>query len=333
MSNVEALKDRLLSEPIGQLCMINFVDGCACKVIDKALTKEFLNTWAGAAVKLTSLDEVFGGFRLCKESDVKYQSQSGISLDTKVDSLFTVMEYKHIRDHIHDDVSSNDLALANDIYTDFLEADASEWPDLERQLKDLGAINVKLSTSKGLKRSPMSVVWLSTAHPGEPLKEDICYKSPVGYDADTARQNLGLVHIYKKPGEAPPLLVALEIDVDEVPSSLGIWRPTQLDAETHARFRGAFGDLRKRATGWGRTVHLHKLSDKIGELGAPEAVTLNFSPSTMRLWFLGYPRLADDDGSNKNGEFVHKIARGRFTDCGAGSGSSTIAGRFLSLCR
>ena len=312
--------------------MINFVDGSSCKVIEEGLAKEFLDNWADAASGLSTLDEVLGSLRPCKESDPKYQTKTGIPLTTTASSFFTVVEYKHIRGHIADSVLAGELALAEDIYTDFIRASRAEWPDLETQLKGLGTINVRLASGKGLKRSPKNIVWVSTARPGVALEEDVCHKSSGDSEADTARENLGLVHISKRPSEPPPLLVALEINAPEVPSSPGIWRPTQLDAETHTRFRGAFGDLRKNAKDWGRTIHLHKLSDKNGELGAPESVTLSFSPGNLRLWFLGYPRLRVDDGRSKDDEFVNKIARGRLSDHAGPGSTSTIVRRFLSLC-
>ncbi len=333
MSKLKALKKNLESGVAGQLCMINFVDGASCKVIDCSLAKDFIDNWADAASSLPTLDEVLGSLRSTKESDPKYQRNSGIPISSSASSLFVVLDYKHVRGQLSDHTLAGELALAEDIYTDYLSSSPADWPDLETQLKDLGSLNVTFAVGKGLKRSSKNIVWVSTARPGEPLSETICFCSSGDSDADTARENLGLVHIFRKPGEPPPVLVALEIDKSDIPSSPGLWRPTQIDAEVHTRFRGAYGDLRKNAAGWGRTVHLHKLSDRNGELGAPEAVTISFRPGSARLWYLGYPRLRVEDGSVKDEEFVRNVARGRLSGSTGTGSPSTISRRFIALCR
>ena len=334
MSRIDTLTNNLASGDIGQLCMINFVDSAACKVIDRTLTKNFLVTWADAAYGLQTLDEVLGIIRPIKEADPKYQSNSGIPIQLTVESMFTVMEYEYIRGHLSDETLASELALAEDIYTDYLRSDSFDWTDLEMQLKNIGPQNATFAKGKGLKRSSRNTVWLSTTRPGEPLNEEICYSSSGESEADTARDNLGLVHIALKPGDPPPILVAIEINRSDIPSSPGIWRPTQIDAGEHTRFRGAFGDLRKNAIGWGRAINLRKLSDRNGELGAPESVTLNFQPKSARFWFLGYPRLKVNDASEiKDKKFVRNISRGRFFSSTRTSSSSNITRRFLALCR
>jgi hypothetical protein len=332
LSKLEKIKNNLESGYTGQLCMINFVDGVSCKVIDGTLAKDFINTWANAASSLPTLDEVLGSLRPTKESHPKYQSNSGIPIRPSTNSLFTVMDYKYIRGHLSNHTLAGELALAEDIYTDYLSSSPADWSDLETELKDLGSFNVTFAVGKGLKRSFKNIVWVSRARPGEPLSEAICFSSSGDSDADTARENLGLVHISRKPDKPPPILVALEIDKSDIPSPPGLWRPTQIDAEAHTRFRGAYGDLQKNATGWGRAIHLHKLSDRNGELGAPEAVTLNFRPERARLWYLGYPRLCVDDGSVKDEEFVRNVAHGRLSGSTGTGSPSTISRRFLALC-
>lgn len=332
LSKIEKLRENLDSCLNGQLCMINFVDGACCKVIDDALVAEFLEAWADNASKLTTIDEILGSLRPLKASDPKYQRNSGISISSPAGALFTVMKYDHIRGHLSRQTLAGELALAEDVYTEYLNSSSDDWPDLETQLKDLGTLRVSFADGKGLKRDPKNTIWVSDALPGEALSDPICYCSNGDSDADTARENLGLVHIAKNIDEPAPILVALEIQASDIPSSPGLWRPTQIDAEAHTRFRGAYGDLRKNATGWGRTIHLHKLSDRNGELGAPEAVTLSFRPRSAKLWFLGYPRLRVDDGAVKDAEFVQNVARGRLSSGNTIGSLSTISRRFTRLC-
>ena len=327
------------SSCLGKLCMINFVDSVRCGSLDVNVAEKFLNTWSKNTNHLQSVEEIMGNMRVCKEADPNFKSKTGISLKLNSAYLYTVMPYENIRGHINfsakkiksgREVYYSSINTADGFYNEYLKSPPSDWKELESELKNIGKIEVKLSSNKKIKRSAKNIVWLSTEYPGKPLSEKICHKASGVSEADTARENLGMVHIQSSHDMHPPMLVALEIDASEVPD---IWRPTQIDAENNSRFRGAYGDLRKTAINWGRTVHLKKLSDKNGELGAREGVALNFHPKNLRMWFLGYPRIPVNDGQSKDEKFVKNVARRRINSLSVAEPMSTIFQRFLSLCQ
>ena len=333
MNEYEKLANTLGGGALGQLCMINFVDAASCKSMERSTAKCFLRKWATASEGLTTFAEVIGNIRPCKESNSIFLSKNGIPVEGNQGPFYTVIEYKNLRQRIDHSILSRSLANIEDIFDMYQKSQSTQWEVMEKELKNLGKVDIRLSPGKGIKRSDKDIVWLSNVYPNLPLKEKLCYEASGPSDADTACNNLGLIHFQRETqGEAPPMLVALEIDASEVKE---IWRPTQIDAGTHGRFRGAYGDLRKQASGWGRAIHLKKLSDKTGNLGAPEGVTLNFRPSKMQMWFLGFSRLSINiaDEVTEDKKFVNNIARRRLLSDTASKRKSTIAQRFIDLCQ
>lgn len=323
---IKALAQKLDAEPLGRLCIMNFVDGVSNSVFDQDVAKDFLTKWARATALMHSVDSILQEIRNVRESDlVAFGVGRGIDLNCRSSEVWTVAPYRHMRTMLRDDTLSGDLSGAETAVGRFdRSTDDVVRNQIEAYLLGLGERNVSFKP-KGIKDSDHKLIWFSSSAAGEVLSGAICYSSRCGSKADVARNSLGLVHYL--PGSPPPILVALKIRKTELPQ---LTRPTAIDAENHSRFRGAFGDLRKNASGWGRTIHLEALSDRNGKLGAPEAVCHNFKPADAKLRFLGYLRTNAGTGSTEDAQFVKACERRR-AKLGA-SGLSQLAERFVALC-
>lgn len=323
---IKALARKLEAEPLGRLCIMNFVDGVSNGVFDRDVVKRFLTEWARATASMHSLGSILQEIRNVRERDLDvFGAGLGIELNCRSSDVWTVAVYRHVKTMLRDDTLSGGLSGAETATKKFdRSTDSTERNRIETYLLGLGERNVFFKP-KGIKDSDHKLIWISSSVPGEVLSGGICHASRCRSKADVARNSLGLVHYL--PGSPPPILVALRINKSELPR---LTRPTAIDAENHSRFRGAFGDLRKNASGWGRTIHLETLSDQIGKLGAPEAVCQNFRPKDAKLRFLGYLRTDAGTGSAEDARFVRACERRRAIP--RASGLSRLGERFVALC-
>lgn len=325
MASVNQLASVLDSGPTGRLVLFNFVDSVSNGALRKDLAASFITTWAGMCSGVTDLEGALQKLRVVRESKIDFVDQTSHPVEPGGPYLYTVLRYEEIYRRFHDDTLSSTLS---GVHTEAVKfgrmADETARKVSEERILALqdvqtsaGYYSVELKsreTIKGLGNGKL--IWVSTAPPGIKLNEPDCFGSTAPREADIARDNLGLAHYGLWRGRRDyPLLVALRLETSEVLGAAagdGPWRPTAIDAEAHSRFRGAYGDLRRRAQKWGRAVHLESLSDRTGNLGAVEAVSSNFRPTRAAMTFLGYPRIPRDDVlGEKDDKFALEIGRRR----------------------
>ena len=325
MAPVDRLASVLDTGPMGRLVLLNFVDSVRNGALCKELAARFILVWADECSGVSDLERVLEKLRRVRESQVDFLSRTSHDVAPKSPYVYTVLRYEDIYRRFHDNTL---VATLSGIHTEAVKfgkaldetaRQASEARILAFQGSQTtaGYYSVELKTRETIKGIGIGkLVWLSTAPPGERLGKSECYSSTAHSPADIARDNLGLVHYGLCRGKPDhPLLVALRFDSRAVAPSTAkeaTWRPTAIDAESHSRFRGAYGDLRRRAGEWGRAIQLEGLSDRTGNLGAVEAVSPNFRPASAEMTFLGYPRVPRGDVIGKrDSEFECAIRRGR----------------------
>ena len=330
LSQEEKLAQLLGTHPLGQLTMLNFVDGVANNSIGRDIAKDFILEWSVMSSGAPSATAALGKMRSTREARTDFIDKPGQKTPRTPSVLYTVQDYVFFRQLIDASCRGGALAPAEEIIDELQRKPEAEWPSLEQELVDLGEIAITLASPHGLKRSPDALIWFSDVIPGEPLRQVECCNSLSVSAADTARDCLGLVHYTRRPSDLPPIAVALKIPAAALPNHHSIWRPTPIDAENHSRFRGAYGDLRKEATEWGHAVHLQAISDRTGDLGSPEGVTKTFHPPTLHLSFLGYARVPNNDGSGMDAAFVQNVARRR--QILPVARKTSISERFLAIC-
>lgn len=325
MASVDQLVSVLDTGPMGRLVLFNFVDSVGNGALRRDLAARFIHAWAHECHSVANLESALQKLRTVRESNADFLRQTSHRVTPRDPDLYTVLRYEDIYRRFHDDTLSSTLSGVHSEAVKFGKAtneatrrtSEARILDFQDAHTSAGYYSVQLKTRETIKGiGSGKLIWLSTAPPGVKLSDPASFSSTARGQADIARDNLGLVHYGLWRGRPDyPLLVALRFDSSEVSAAAARydpWRPTAIDAESNSRFRGAYGDLRRRAAKWGRAVHLESLSDRAGNLGAVEAVSPNFRPTRAAMRFLGYPKVPRGDVIGKrDANFVDAIGRRR----------------------
>jgi len=273
--------------------IMNFVDAVSKGALSENLARKFVRMWACKCSSISSCDEALWKLRSVRESDPDFLASTGCFIAPNDNFVYTIIRYDQLQSRLDNDTFSGLLASVHSSACDFENAVSEKKREIlesrvlgfQDKYSDSGFFEVKFKRNETIKGNGKKLIWVSSADPGKVLsKDNTHFRSTAANPADIARDSLGLVHLgsNQPQGQTSPLVVGLRIKATEVLGNIvSLWRPTAIDAENHSRFRGAYGDLRRKACGWGHAVHLETLSDQRGDLGAVEAVIPDLRPKML----------------------------------------------------
>lgn len=322
--------DKLFADFDGTFTAVNLCDAVATKTLPKSVFKDFSADWH---------DEFVSDLFATKPIDVFAPTVTKV--DTSGDRSYSLLGPKLPRlgwGHIATTVDASYLAsgfssasqlryasllglisdfgsATNDALRDTIVAEIIEYLKLASSDKN-GLLAVDFHS--GIKGpNPNSLIWF-TSYDESGQEEVGCWlpKRDWSARADKTRDILGLDHFGSNYDPANPkkpcLLATIVLPMAHVPASQEFFRPTPLD-EVGRRFKSSFGDLRKSAGPYGRTVNLDRFVGPRPHRGGREVITKNFAP-TGEIFFtiLGETHLPRSDWVPINdSEFSTSILRKR----------------------
>lgn len=329
MASFEDLFDDLWRTPRGKVCICNLLDCDTMRLVDRDLLKEFANHWLSEYYSYFAPGDPLAMFDIVttkKDTGTYKYLWKGLHAPTlRSGYITTVINSKYLEGQLDRESKKKFDSVFRLISRFHASNTMRDLEHLEREIFELiknvstkenrnGFIEVTFDKPIG---GPKPMVWFTGYDEGE-IEDHIWQAEPDwSQRADIARDKLGLIHMgssAKVLGTFEPmLLVMIVVAADTIPAGIKLARPTFMDAGTHSRFRGAFGNLSKRANNWGRAVDLSRILFPRPHRGGREIALQNFQPDgPVKISVLGFTRVPRKDYLNVHDkDFARSMLRSR----------------------